>query len=484
MNFNQYLKSVGFNCKIFNESKSDRVFLNTKKNYDLLFNNEMQVILEPYGWDIDVYVIQNKLLICKDNIIYYKNDFEYLPNTWIKKYSKGISQLKFLINYLSNLPELNQLSDCLLKIKYIVNNINYDKKHKIILKEYYKNVKVISKFGKIKLIDSGEQSQIDKLPIKFDIDRVIFKGILNSEYNLKKGCNDGQLLKLIEQNKNIFTYNNYENFYNQLKDIFFKIKSKYGESGEYIVKIILNDETIIIKNPSFKIENEKDGYYKEIKNFTLNLLQNINIKTFKSALDTFNEDLKMLKIESNDSDKFRCSIKLDNEKCTEIKDAIYEMGRQMIISKLPGNNNCLILGKFKILTNGHIKIINKALSEYDSVTICLLGNYPYREDMIKSMYKNVDIISNYNANFKDIFNKIDKNISVILTGTNNVKNYRESVKNFPNVTVKEYYQSSDSVSGDMILNRINNKEYFNKNTPFKIHDFYDQLLNHYQIITK
>ena len=126
------------------------------------------------------------------------------------------------------------------------------------------------------------------------------------------------------------------------------------------------------------------------------------------------------------------------------------------------------------------KLINKALASYDTVTLCLLGNEnQYREEMIRTIFKNINIVYNYNANFKDIFDKIDLNISVILTGSDNVKKYREATEQFANISVKEFYKNQNDANGDMVVNRIKNKEYFEKNTPFKIHNFYDRLLNFY-----
>lgn len=460
MNFDQYLKEK--NIRLF-ESLSDKEYLTSNKKYEQLFNSLVKIEALPFGWDVDVFRINGKFLICKDNIIYFYEDFNYLPNTKIKN-SFGISQLKFLIEHFNNLDQNSLPDNFHLRVKYIINNINYKKVHKIIFIDYCTNIKVKIKFGKIKIIEGAINTNvIDDLIDIFKLDKldIIFNGYLNSELLLKKGCKNKNLSKLIEQNKNIFRYNDYKIFYEQLINLLFQLPSKYGDY-EYQYKISGYDE-FIITNPRFKIQEIKkdDVYINEIKNITLNLIENITIKSLKRALDDFNQDLKILNVKD------------------EYKDDIYALGRQLILNKLPGNNNCLILGKFKVLTNGHIKIINKALDTYDSVTICLLDKAPLREEMIKTIYKNIDIVYNYNANFKDIFEKIDKNINVILTGSENVKKYRESTKDFPFVNVREFYRSQDSVSGEMIINRLKNKEYFIKNTPLKIHKFYDELLKCY-----
>lgn len=474
MQFDQYLDFKKFSLfGNLNENISSKIYLTSNKKYEHFFNTNLSIDLIPYGWDVDVYRIQGKFLVCKDNIVYYKEDFNYAPNTQIKNFSHGISQLKFLIDHFNNL-DVNLLPDnCLIKVKYIVNNNNYDNVHKIIFIEYYANVKVKVKFSKIKLIESQKitNANITKI-FKLDQIKNVFNGILNSEHNLKNGCNDKQLLKLIEQNKNIFKYNDYKIYYDQLMDILYQLKSNYGKY-EYQISIKIDNDTIIINNPFFKLNTIKksSNYNKEIKNIALNLLQDITIKTLKYSLDNFNDDLKMLNLKYMENNEL---------KEINIKDDIYQIGRQLIINKLPGNNNCLILGKFKILTNGHVKLINKALASYDTVTLCLLGNEnQYREEMIRAIFKNINIVYNYNASFKDIFDKIDLNISVILTGSDNVKKYREATEQFANISVKEFYKNQNDANGDMVVNRIKNKEYFEKNTPFKIHNFYDRLLNFY-----
>lgn len=458
MNFDQYLKEK--NIRLF-ESVTDKQYLTNNKKFDQLFNNNVIIEAVPYGWDIDILRINKKFLICKDNLIYFSEDFKYLPDTKIKK-SDGISQLKFLIEHFNNLNQNSLPDNCYIRVKYIINNINYKKVHKIIFIDYYENVEVKVKYGKIKSIKYTHSDKDVSDIFKLDKIETIFNGYLNSELNIRKGSNNKELSKLIEQNKNIFRYNDYKIFYQQFLDLLFQLPSRYGDY-QYQFKFKNGENDFVVTNPKFKINATKkdDLYIKEIKNIALTLIENITVKYLKDALDDFNQDLKMLDIDDR------------------VKDDVYVLGRQLILNKLPGNNNCLILGKFKVLTNGHIKIINKAIELYDSVTICLLDKFPYREDMIKSIYNKINIVYNYNANFKDIFEKIDDNINVILTGSENVKKYRENVKDIPFVKVREFYRSQDSVSGEMIINRIKNKEYFIKNTPLKIHKFYDKLLEYY-----
>ena len=164
--------------------------------------------------------------------------------------------------------------NCLIKVKYIVNNNNYDNVHKIIFIEYYANVKVKVKFSKIKLIESQKITNANIAKI-FKLDQIknVFNGILNSEHNLKNGCNDKQLLKLIEQNKNIFKYSDYKIYYDQLMDILYQLKSNYGKY-EYQISIKIDNDTIIINNPFFKLNTIKksSNYNKEVKNIALKLI--------------------------------------------------------------------------------------------------------------------------------------------------------------------------------------------------------------------
>ena len=55
-----------------------------------------------------------------------------------------------------------------------------------------------------------------------------------------------------------------------------------------------------------------------------------------------------------------------------IKDDIQLNAKTLIIKNLKGNNNCLMLGKFRIFTNGHLKVLKSALKDFDNVCICLV----------------------------------------------------------------------------------------------------------------
>jgi len=58
------------------------------------------------------------------------------------------------------------------------------------------------------------------------------------------------------------------------------------------------------------------------------------------------------------------------KKTAQIKEDVQLISKTLLIKKLTGNNNVLIIGKFRVLTlEGHYKMIQRALNLYDGVIV-------------------------------------------------------------------------------------------------------------------
>lgn len=144
--------------------------------------------------------------------------------------------------------------------------------------------------------------------------------------------------------------------------------------------------------------------------------------------------------------------------------------------------NALFIGKFRILTNKHFEIISNALEEYEHVVIALVSSkktidtLSLRKNMLEETFGNkIIIIEVSSANFLDIFEKSPYTIDVVLCGTDRKEGYERMAKGFDNLFIKEIKRTDEDLSATKIFQNIENKEYFENNTPSTIHKFYEIL---------
>jgi len=124
--------------------------------------------------------------------------------------------------------------------------------------------------------------------------------------------------------------------------------------------------------------------------------------------------------------------------------------------RLPGNNGALFIGKFRVLTVQHLKIIKEAYKEYDTLTICVVtskdtkSTKEFRLSVLNEVLKKnnikANVIKHGSGNIFGIMNKSACNINVIVAGTDRVEAYRETLKNNPDLSVCEIKRTDEDCS--------------------------------------
>lgn len=172
-----------------------------------------------------------------------------------------------------------------------------------------------------------------------------------------------------------------------------------------------------------------------------------------------------------------------------IKDDIQLDQKNLIIKSLKGNNGQLVLGKFRLLTkDGHVKLIKKALKEYDHVVICLVSNKEtiktkeLRMKMLQAVFgsnSKVHFIEAGTGNLITIMNKSPVNVNQVIQGTDRVQEYQNQLKRVLGIGAQELERDLNQISQTEVISKLNDEKFFKSQTPSEIHSFYDELKRTY-----
>ena len=222
-------------------------------------------------------------------------------------------------------------------------------------------------------------------------------------------------------------------------------------------------------------------YWNNVRLAALEISNTIKI-TPKSELKDLVKEL------SNALKKYRLNFKHPKKDKTNIEDDIQLTAKQIIMRKLKGNNNALIIGRFQPLTKGHVKMIKTAYKECDDVYINIVkgkksdkDKNPFslevQEKMIKAVFPNINIINGTTGNIITMINKINDNINWIYCGTDRLYSYENQLKKMPDVKIREIERTDEDISATKVRESLINddEKEFNRLTPKEIHKMFLEL---------
>lgn len=495
--FKEYLNKTKTRLDVSIQS-ADKWFQtgNTKnKIQDFLESN---VTIEHKTDGIKLTAIKTKddwILAYKGNIL-YKNEFSYNTITEIKNHSIGCSQFRIPLEHFQKYKNANIPENTELFIEYLMKkptlSSNYTELHEMVLIGYSESV-YCNEFGKLTTESSGinlEKRDEYAKELNLDVPEVLFKGKIKEKTFISSIINDD--FKKIYNNSNL-SWDNPEILINELKELFLKVPSKYGGLEEGVVvsynRLLKWQQEYQLCQESRNIIKMKykecdllleSNYWKNVqksaKELFVHFFEKNNNQNISELMNELSEKLNSLNIEYKHS-----------KKCISvIKDDIQLNAKNLILKNLKGNNNSLVLGKFRVLTeNGHIKLIREAQKNFDNVVICLVTSKDskhtkeLREQMLLKTFPNIEIIHAYDGNINRILQKSKKNINAIYAGSDRVQSYQNQVKNMMGVKVLEIPRTDDDISATKILENIQNKSYFLEHTPKEIHKLYESILETY-----
>ena len=441
--------------------------------------------------------IKDYIFAYKGNIL-YSTEYDYLPTSRVKKESIGASQFKTVFQHFDSLNKNNIPVGTELFIEFLMSkptlSSNYDTKHKMVLIGSSKSTWEES-YGKLRTKPAGfsteHRAQYAK-ELKIDVPQVLFQGTMGSQITFERGIQNNILKREFTQRKSSMNWSNPELLIDDIREMFLSIESKYGGTEEGVVikygtKILKwQQEYQLDKEARAKIkmkykESDPDAeqnYWDNVKRVSLELANGIVVKSRKldDILSELSLALKRYKL------NFGHSVKTE----LMIKDDIQLNAKTVLIKQMRGNNNALIIGKFRVFTKeGHYKLIKRATKLYDNVVVCLVtsadtsSTKDLRERMIKKCFPGVQVVHSSNGNILSIINKSPININVVYAGSDRVSGYQQQIKNNIGMSVRELSRTDSDISASKVIAEINDKEFFTKNTPAEIHSLYDDIKKAY-----
>jgi glycerol-3-phosphate cytidylyltransferase-like family protein len=300
----------------------------------------------------------------------------------------------------------------------------------------------LTTFGKLKTVNTGMQTKLREQyakELKIDVPPVLFKGVFGAPNLFERGILNDKLKAEFNVRKASMHWENPENLVQDIKSLFLFLESKYGGTPEGIVlsysdKILKfqqsyqTDQLARLKIKSNYIDNDKEKenqYWSNVQGAAQGIIN--TIKVGKNLEDTLAElSLIMKKIPLN----FSHSKKTE----AQIKDDIQGSAKILILKKMKGNNNCLYIGKFRILTKAHYDIIKKGQRLFDNIVVALVTSkdtietQKLRRKMLELSFPGLEIIENPSGNIGTLLKKSPFNVNAILAGSDRVRGYQDQIK--------------------------------------------------------
>jgi hypothetical protein len=425
------------------------------------------------------------------NQILYKEEFTGIDRSDIKNFSVGISQYALIHDHLEknhiknrDFPNHFPLNTEVF-IEFIQNKLtttrDYHKKFDLFLiASTPATAEIVG--GMIKttpLVQTlthniGNRECAELLGI--DLPPVVFEGKIDTLGNFEMGIKNLGMMAQWETHKHKFidtpdTLMDYET----IKAVFLGFESCLGGKTEGVVleakdtlyKFVQADQyskTVRFARKSlYQAPQEiEDNYWLEIRNMAEMYANSMN---YNLPLPTVLQSLNNIVFKNEHLlDNLPIKEKIENTKeissCVttfKVRDDLYLTTKQMILDRLPENQNALFIGKFRIPTIKHIQIIEDALTKYPHVVVCIvrakkdvkesLSLEVQTEILTSNFGDKITIITHSTGNITSIINKSPKRIRYILAGDDRVDSYEKQLLRHPSVIVNRYERKENNEDG-------------------------------------
>ena len=481
-------------------------FLNSSKKLEWFFNTPVIIEAKTDGVKVTAIKIADSgdlsdWIIAYKGHILYSEEFNYNSDDNIKKSSIGSSQFKIVLDHFKSLGKTSIPVGTELQLEYLMRkptlSSNYERPHGIVLIGYSKST-YSAEFGILKTKNSGmktEKRDFYAKELKLNVPLKIFDGVLSSKEEFERGILAKDLKTAFSKFKEFFDFSDYADTYNRLSSLLLGIPSVFGGKEEGVVlkfsdgkilKIQQDYQLDQVKRAEIKNkwkesdESSENQYWENVKGSAYDIFYKIDKQ--KSLSDMLSQMSSLLK-------RYELNYSHSKKNETIIKDDIELNVKTLILKSLKGNNGCLVLGKFRVLTKAHFNLIKLATKEFDKVLVCLVSSKDTKETedlrfrmlevALKQFGNKVQIVKSSNGNLLRIISNSDFNINAVYAGSDRVSDYEKQLKNVLGMKVKELVRTDDDISATKVITNINNEKYFKQNTPKEIHFLYSDILKVY-----
>lgn len=476
-------------------------YLKSRSDIENLLNTQLSIEHKTDGTKLTVIHVANNgniddwILAYKGKII-YANEFKYQDIEDIKKNSVGFSQYKIVIEHFSKLGKCNIPVNYEYAVEFLQRkptlSSNYTKPHHMVLIGYspcsysvdFGNLRTNSKFMQTEFRDSYADA------MNIDSPNKLFKGILKDQQSFEKGIINNVLKREYNNAKDRISWEDPELIWSGLCDLFLSIESKYGGKEEGVV--IKFGNTILKVQQSYQLDktarkaikakykmsiDDESNYWKEVQKLSKELASKCNLGNYEMRLEKLSELLSKTKIK----------IEHTAKNYTQIQDDVQLSTKFLIQKGLEGNNGCLVLGKFRVLTNGHVNVIKSALKNFDRVLVCMATSKftketeQLRKEMLEKTFKNqITIVQTSSGFLPRIIQNSPFNINSVYCGSDRLEDYKRQCETQVGVNVIEYERNDNSISATKVIANIEDEKFFKENTPKEIHSMYEKILQAYK----
>ena len=462
---------------------------------------KLSIIRTETPWDEDKWY-KNFIVSYKGNILYGTEYIDADDSQDVLDKTIGVSQYKSIFNHISenwkdwkSLPIKTEFF-----FEFLMNKPTLTRQYTKLRQMIFIGYSSISSYkennGKISTSTNGffmdNREKFAKI-FKVNLPEELFNGKLN---NLPNGLNTRSKEYFKDYNEKISNAESDLEKWEIIREFFLNIPSLYGSqkeegvvfhlskpiSGTQILKIVQDDQydkELRGSNKSkFKMDFEdEDQYWLNIREKAKEIIGMVDYtkplyRTLKDVSKIVYKDWK---------------VDISHSKKTEqnIRDDLQLTIKSMLIRLLPGNNGALLVGKFRVVTNGHMKMFKEALKGSDKLVISIVSNketkrtLDLRIKMVKSAVPDAEIITTTSGNLLTMMNKTNTNINMVFAGSDRVESYKNQLKRNPDVMVKEIKRTDEDESATKVIRNLSDLKYFKKNTPKSTHKFYEELIKTY-----
>lgn len=431
--------------------------------------------------------------------IFYRGEFEY-QSLEGKDTTIGNSQFDKVFDHLEKLsasdyqsiPDNTELFCEFLVSKNTVMS-EYTKTGTMILLGHGKANPTL-RFGKLKTgsesFETSHNAEYAKA-LKIITPPVLFEGVLMPADEMIKGIKNralksalsGKRLTLKSLQTDPFMY------FNTLKEAFLEVESEFGGKEEGIVihqngnmykaqqEYQLSKEDRFNKKLRYMEDNPDDenAYWKDVLEVAQQIADRTTTQNIQQGLKQIAQEIKKLNYEGVHSKKNAATV----------MDDIQTNAKMFYLKALEGNNGGLVFGKFRILTNGHVKMVQRAMNECDEVVIGLVTSKDTKEtrdlrfEALKKAFPNVKVIDLVSGNIFTALKKAEININRLYAGSDRVQEYERQLLKAPGISVSEIERSDADISATKVIANLADYNFFRSNTPKAVHSMYDKFKEFY-----
>lgn len=433
--------------------------------------------------------------------ILYRGEFDY-QDALGKTLTLGNSQFDVVFDHLETLGHLSEIPlntefFCEFLVKKATVMSEYSATGQIILLGYG-NASPVLRYGKVatnsqNLITKGREKYARLL--RLNTPRILHQGVWFPTTKLVSGCVDPELRSIIAKSAKTLELleSNPLAYYNKVTELFLNLESQFGGKEEGLVietpggLYKIQQDYQLDKNArhSKKLRYREDdpqkeqAYWDDVIETGRVIAQEVlasGIQDIKQGLKNVSDRISGLNVDGAHSKKNTQSV----------KDDIQYNARNFLLKGLNGNDGALIIGKFRVLTDGHCKIIDKAIEESDDVVIGVVTGHragdinDLKLRMLRKTYPNVMILNLTTGNLFTAISKTGININKIYAGSDRARDYEKQLLEAPGVEVREIIRTGHDISATKIIRKMDDESFFKSNTPRQIHGMYREILETYR----